>query len=71
MDTQTITLRLPASLVERIEETARRRGRSRSALFEEALRQYLAGDQLSRSDADMTVARDAGTDEPLYKLNEG
>ncbi|WP_157664861.1 ribbon-helix-helix protein, CopG family [Bordetella genomosp. 9] len=71
MDTQTITLRLPASLVERIEETARRRGRSRSALFEEALRQYLAGDQLSRSEADMTVARDAGTDEPLYKLNEG
>ncbi|WP_157664464.1 ribbon-helix-helix protein, CopG family [Bordetella genomosp. 9] len=71
MDTQTITLRLPASLVERIEETARRRGRSRSALFEEALRQYLAGDQLPRSDADMTVARDAGTDEPLYKLNEG
>ncbi|ARP86785.1 hypothetical protein CAL13_11630 [Bordetella genomosp. 9] len=71
VDTQTITLRLPASLVERIEETARRRGRSRSALFEEALRQYLAGDQLSRSEADMTVARDAGTDEPLYKLNEG
>jgi predicted transcriptional regulator len=71
METQLITVRLSAPLLHRMDEMARRRNRSRAALVEEALRQFLSSDRLAHSGDDMTCARDAGTDEPLYKMTEG
>jgi hypothetical protein len=71
METQLISLRLPAPLVQRMDEMARRKSRSRAAIVEEALRQFLRGGDIAHSGADMTCARDSGTDEPLYKMTEG
>jgi predicted transcriptional regulator len=71
MNTQLVTLHLSTSVLNRLDEAARQRKCSRAAILEEAVRAFLGGSPASPASCEMTVARDAGTDEPLYKLNEG
>jgi len=63
---RTVTISIPAALARKVDQIARREGRTRSELLREAFRQYAA--RLERWERLLTEARRAL---PVRKLREG
>ena len=55
---KTLSLKLPESLLEKLDSTARRRGESRSALLREAIETVIEGESQIRDGSCLDLAKD-------------